>query len=365
MDDENLSIIDELDEALRSESSEKRVETLRRVTDLFLSDADRLSAKQIDVFDHVLQHMIERIEAKTLAELSVRLSPVDNAPIGTIRALARNGEISVAGPILSNSSRLTNDDLIEIASSRSQAHLLAISGRARIDEAVTDILVQRGNREVARKVAGNVGASFSETGFATLVGASQSDALLAEKAGLRIDLPLKFLKELLQRATDAVRSRLLAGASSDVQAEMRRILGDISESAGRELMASRHFTTAEQLIADLSERGKLNETTLLQFATAGQYEETVAALAAMSGTSVAMTRPLMQSARDDGLLILCKAIGVGWKTLSGVMKVRFSSGGLTDAQIEKVRIAFDKLKKADADRMLRFWKVRLSTSAAS
>jgi hypothetical protein len=73
MDDENLSIIDELDEALRSEFSEKRVETLRCITDLFLSDADRLNAKQIDVFDHVLQHVIGQIEAKTLAELSIRL----------------------------------------------------------------------------------------------------------------------------------------------------------------------------------------------------------------------------------------------------------------------------------------------------
>jgi uncharacterized protein (DUF2336 family) len=363
MSDENLSIVDELEESLRSESSEKRIETLRRITDLFLSDADRLSAKQIDVFDHVLQHMIERIEAKTLAELSAQLSPLDNAPIGTIRALARNDEISVAGPVLTTSSRLTNEDLIEIAGSRSQAHLLAISGRARIDEAVTDILVQRGNREVARKVAGNAGASFSEAGFATLVKASESDALLAERTGLRIDLPLKFLKELLLRATEAVRSRLMASASSDVQAEMRRILEEISDAAGRELMAARHFSTAEQLIADLSKRGKLNETTLSQFAAGGQYEETVAALAAMSGTNVAMTRPLMQSTRDDGLLILCRAIGLGWETVNAVMNVRFATGAPTSTQMDKVKAAFDKLKKADADRMLRFWKVRLSTAA--
>ena len=100
MSDENLSIVDELDEALRSDSAEKRIETLRRIRDLFLSDADRLSAQRINVFDRVLQHMIERIEANTLAELSVLLSPLDNAPIGTIRELPRNDEISVAVPML-------------------------------------------------------------------------------------------------------------------------------------------------------------------------------------------------------------------------------------------------------------------------
>jgi hypothetical protein len=48
------SLIDELEAAMKSGSSENRVTTLRRITDLFLHDADRLNDDQIRVFDDVL-----------------------------------------------------------------------------------------------------------------------------------------------------------------------------------------------------------------------------------------------------------------------------------------------------------------------
>jgi uncharacterized protein (DUF2336 family) len=72
--------------------------------------------------------------------------------------------IEVAGPVLVRSARLADDDLIRIAERRSQQHLLAILGRASLGEAVTDVLVRRGDRDVAHAPAGNAGARFSEHG---------------------------------------------------------------------------------------------------------------------------------------------------------------------------------------------------------
>jgi uncharacterized protein (DUF2336 family) len=114
------SLIVELEEAITSGSSEKRVETLRRVTDLFLGEADRLNEAQVGLFDDVLCHLIRRIETKALVELSGHLAPVDNAPIEVIQRLARNDEIAVAGPVLAHSARLTTGDLVEIAGTKSQ-----------------------------------------------------------------------------------------------------------------------------------------------------------------------------------------------------------------------------------------------------
>ena len=48
------SIIADLELAVRSGSSDKRVSALRQVTDLFLHDSDRLNDEQIKVFDNVL-----------------------------------------------------------------------------------------------------------------------------------------------------------------------------------------------------------------------------------------------------------------------------------------------------------------------
>src|SRR5258707_14047660 len=149
------SLIAELEEAIKSGSSEKRVETLRRVTDLFLNDADRLNEAQIGLFDDVLCHLIKRIETRALVELSGHLAQVDNAPVEVIRRVAWNDEIAVAGPVLTQSARLTTDDLVEIAGSKSQQHLLAISGRNELDEAVTDVLIDRGDSEIVHRLARN------------------------------------------------------------------------------------------------------------------------------------------------------------------------------------------------------------------
>src|SRR5476649_1253488 len=187
---DNFSLFDDLDAALQSGSPEKRVAMLRQVTDLFLSESDRLNEEQINVFDNVLVRLIERIETRTLVEISERLAPVANAPIDVTLNLAHHSEIEVAGPILTNSTRLTTAELVDIAKTRSQDHLLAISGRANIEAAVTDVLMDRGNKAVIHGVAGNSGALFSENGFAALLKAAEHDDKLAETTGSRLDLPV-------------------------------------------------------------------------------------------------------------------------------------------------------------------------------
>src|ERR1700739_2707561 len=121
----HLSLLSELEDAIKCGSQDRRIATLRRVTDLFLSESERLNENQIAVFDDVLCQLVKRIETKAIVELSFRLAPVDNAPIEIIRHLARDDSIAVAQPVLSRSARLTSADLVDIAKSKGQEHLLA------------------------------------------------------------------------------------------------------------------------------------------------------------------------------------------------------------------------------------------------
>src|SRR6266481_5221855 len=177
------SLIADLEGAINSGSNDRRVATLRRVTDLFLVDAERMNEAQIEVFDDVLCHLIKKIEVKAVAELSARLAPVDNAPIEAIRTLARDNEIAVAGPVLTQSARLTTQDLVEIVGTKSQAHLLAISGRDQVEEAVTDQLLTRGNTSVTHKLAENAGARFSQAELTTLAKRAETDEVLTKSVG--------------------------------------------------------------------------------------------------------------------------------------------------------------------------------------
>ena len=141
------SIIAELEDAVRGGSSARRVETLRQVTDLFLNDGERLSDDQVKVFDDVLCLLIARVETRARAELSKRLAPLDYAPFEVIQYLAWDDEIAVAGDVLTHSSRLSTEALVEIASIKGQDHLLAISARDNLPEAVTDVIVDRGETQ--------------------------------------------------------------------------------------------------------------------------------------------------------------------------------------------------------------------------
>jgi uncharacterized protein (DUF2336 family) len=104
----------------------------------FLGNADDFNGEQVGLFDDVLGHLIRQVETTALAELGAKLAPVNNAPNGVIRSLAYHDEIAVAGPVLGRSVQLTDRDLVEIAGSKGQAHLGAISERTRLVAAVSD-----------------------------------------------------------------------------------------------------------------------------------------------------------------------------------------------------------------------------------
>ncbi len=289
------SLLAELEEAVKNGSPEKRVDMLRRVTGLFLGEADRLNEQQISVFDDVLVHLIQRIETKALGELSTSLAPVNNAPIELIRRLSWHDEITIAGPVLTQSSRLSDNDLIDIARSKGQGHLLAISGRASLSVGVTDVLVERGDTQVYHSLARNSGAQFSESGFVTLVKKSETDEKLAEKLGLRLDIPLQLLRQLLARATDLVRSRLLAAATPDNQEKIQRVLASIANEVGREAIAPRDFTQADSVVYELNRLGKLNEAVLVKFAKEREYEKMAATLALFCGAKSELIERLLKS----------------------------------------------------------------------
>jgi uncharacterized protein (DUF2336 family) len=360
------SLIAELEDAIQGGSRDRRVENLRRVTDLFLCDADRLNEQQIGVFDDVLGCLINKIEQKALAELSRRLGPVKNAPIEVIRRLGRDDNVAVAEPVLSQSPRLSSKDLVEIANTKSQGHLLAISGRQHLDTSVTDVLINRGNRQVVHRVAENAGAQFSEAGFATLVQRAEGDELLAEKVGLRLDVPLRLLRQLLLRASEAVRSRLLAVAGPEIQGQIQRILATVAEDISSEAGINREQDAAQakRLVQTMRDNNELNEAALLEFARAKKIAELAAALALLCGAPFELTVNLLQSEHREAVLIPCKAVALEWPTVRAILNGRAAGFVVSDHDLEQARADYAKLTRTSAQRVLRFWQVRHSATSS-
>lgn len=356
------SLLGELEEVIQSGSRDKRIVTLRRITDLFLVGPAQLNAEQIEVFDDVLTHLVERVETKARAELAMRLAPIEQAPNDLIRRLAHDDEIAVAGPVLKQSKRLSTTDLIDIAQKKGQAHLVAIAGRGQIEERLTDVLVDRGNRDVMHVLVANSGAEFSYSGYSTLVQRASRDETLAEKIGRRLDIPIQLFRELLLRATETVRARLMASASEDKQELIRRVLANISNEIDREAPIARDVAGAQRLVHVMHEAGRLNEAEILTFARRAKYEEVMAGLALLSGVPFDLIERLKQSEQTDALLVPCKAAGLSWTTVRAVLETPSMRHPISEHEIENAAAEFKKLSRTTARRVLRFWQVRQTTT---
>ena len=76
-----------------------------------------------------------------------------------------------------------------------------------------------------------------------LVKRAEQDGVLAEKVGLRTDIPPRMFRKLLMQASEVVQKRLLAQAKPETQAEIRRVLAKVTDEVAAKA-APRNYTAA-------------------------------------------------------------------------------------------------------------------------
>ena len=351
------AVIEEVEVALQSGTPGRRTEVLRQVTQLFASGNDRLSEEQILLFDDVIGHLISCIENQALVELSSRLANLSRAPHGVVRKLASNDAIEIAGPILEKSDRLNDEDLVEVARTKSQAHQLKIAGRASLNEAVTNTLIDQCDPEVATKVAANRGARLSETSFAKLaMMADGNDRLTSTIAG-RSDIPPHLFRAILARATDAVRHTLIRSARPEFQENLKMTLRDISQQMNQKA-TSEHYAAAQQLVSSFSQDTQLTKANLLKFAKEKKFEETAATLSALSAVPIELIDRLMNDRNRYGIMILCKVMQLHWQVVQNVLLTCPHLAAAVQTGDDALYNDYNAISPSLAQRLLRFWQTQ-------
>jgi uncharacterized protein (DUF2336 family) len=359
------SLLDELQTTLAYGTVARRVETLRRVTDLFIEGAVDYSDEQIGLFDDVFQCLMHQIETSAKALLANRLAPIDSAPPLTMRALAYDDLIEVAAPVLSRSERLDDDALIETARNKSQAHLMAISTRRALSGAVTDVLVLRGNDEVIRSTVNNPGAEFSEHGLTRLIDRADGDDNLATCIGMRPTVPRHLYLKLIAKASVAVRTRLEAAnpkQTGDVSTAVRKAT-QLARSASSPITPE--TTIAHALVKSLYEDGRLDEQQVAAFAEAGKFDEANAAIAALAKVSVSVAENMMVETRAEGVMILAKVSGMSWSTVEAIINMRDDLSGMEPADLGACKATYERLRPSTAQQVLRFHRMQQTTPSAA
>lgn len=354
-------LLDELEDAMNHGSIARRVETLQRVTDLFLIGATKYSNAQTELFDDVFACLVQKIEVSARAVLSARLAPHSAAPPRIVHRLAFDDAISVASPILTSSPRLDDETLMKIAASKGQEHLMAISRRATLSPQVTDVLIDRGNDAVVESTALNKGAAFSDKGFERLVERADGNDDLTLTVGRRPGIPRHHLLVLMARASDAVRASLreefsaaAAVVKDAVQSATIRIHQQSADSA--------EVAAAMQLARNLKAENLLDETRIAAFARQDRLEETCATIACLATMSYGEIEAAMVEDRAEGIMVIARVIDFSWANLKCILDMRARLLDQTIADEALSRISYERLRPTTAQQVLRFQRMQRASA---
>lgn len=357
------SFLRDLDDVISRGTPESRERALWHATDLLL--AGRYRDEEVEAFGAVIGRLADEIEVAARAELAERLVRTENAPANIMRKLAFDDAIEVAGPVLRESEHLDNDTLVASALTKGQPHLLAISQRKFIDEAVTDVLVRRGNREVVNSVASNRGARLSNFGFLHMIKRAEGDSILAEQLGLRSDIPRHVFQQLIAKASDDVKRRLarerpeMAGT---IQTSVSDVAGALQSKFGP---SSRGHFVAKRVVTTQFRQGNLNEESIAGYAVAHRVDEVTIGMSLLASVPAdAIERALMDQKRDL-LLILARALGFSWKTTMALLFLGAKEHRITVAELRDLEGAFAGINVETSRKVLEFYQSRKNTGPSA
>lgn len=353
---QSLQIIDELELALNSNSIEQHNSILKKVTALFLGSTDRITEEISSVFDDVILRLVDHVERRARAELSWDLAPVAYAPLNVVCRLASDDDIAIAGPVLARSPRLTDQNLVEVARTKGQSHLSKVAERAQLSQAVTDVLIDRGNQQVVTKVASNAGARFSRTGMSMLVMRASGDDELTYAMSRRSDVSRRLFKRLLSYATEQARQRMLATSAPADREAINRVLAQLADQAGSQTISQKEYAAAQRLVHTFSQDTEQTRSKVLQFADGYRIAELVAAMSILSGVPIALVSRLICDTEPFGAMVMCKAIGLAWMVAHAVLN---NLPGISEDREEKLgemEEHYAHMSAESAERLLGYWQ---------
>lgn len=359
------SLISEIQDPTASGSTKRQLRALTRLADLFVAGSGGYSEQQIQLFDEVFKTLVAVIELKTRAKLARRVATDPNAPAALVRAFAYDDVIAVAAPVLSQSTVLSEADLVVSASTQSQGHLYAIAQRQTISEVITKILIERGEPIVVHTVAKNAGASISDDSFRELVARSGDDSELALHVGTRRDIPRHHFLKLLETASAAACSKIVAANpkfADAVRGAVTEVVDDINLEVRNK---SADHAKAKKKVRRLKYWKELGEADVHAAARAQNFEKTVIALSVLARCSIEIAERAVLNENPGVVQVIAKAAGCSWATVKSLLLMGVADRRMSKMDLDRARENFERLETRTAKRVLEFYDERRNAPAVA
>jgi uncharacterized protein (DUF2336 family) len=352
------SLINEIQDTTVSGLTKRQLRALTRITDLFVAGSARYSERQIELFDEVFKTLVAVIELKTRVKLARHLATNPDAPATLVRAFAFDDTIAVAAPVLSQSTALSESDLVTSASTQSQGHLYAIAQRRTISELITEILIERGEPIVVQTVAKNAGARISDDSFRELVVRAGDDARLALHVGTRRDIPRHHFLKLLETASASVCSKIVAANpqfADAVRGAVTEVIDDINLEVRNQ---SPDHAKAKRKVKRLKYWRELREANVHAAACAQNFEQTVMALSVLANCPIEMAERAVLNENPGVVQVIAKAAGCSWATMRALLLMTAADRRMSKIDLDRARENFERLEIRAAKRVLEFYEAR-------
>jgi uncharacterized protein (DUF2336 family) len=265
---------------VRGETADERAiaaHKLCRRIDAGMDPGDREAAAE------VLRLMAVDAAELVRRALAVTLKASRELPRDVAVRLAHDVE-SVAGPVLTFSPVLTDEDLVEIVRLPDAVKQLAVARRAVLSEAVTGALVQHAGEQAVRTACANDNARFSEDSLQSVLARFEGEAL-AMAVALRKALPPAVCERLVGRVSETVRQQLVDRHQLSPETALSIAIGareratvDLVDQAGR-------AADLKAFTAHLKTEGRLTPSLLLRALAHGHMSFFEWGMAELSGVA--------------------------------------------------------------------------------
>ncbi len=301
-DDTTLSSAD-VAKLLQDPNSENRAAAAEKVASTFSGSS--LSENERAIAEDIFRAMLKDAAVRVREALSDSLKDNPSVPHDVAAALAKDVE-TVAMPMIESSSVLTDEDLVEIVSTRSAEVQKAVAGRSDVSERVADALVDSDNEDVVATLVGNSGARMHEGTFDRVLDRFGDSEKVNSPLAHRSDLPVGVSERLVTMVSEQLRDHIMTHheisptTASDLLLESR-------EKATVSLVEGGSQRTVQQLVDQLSDNGRLTPTLMLRALCMGDATFFEVALAKKANIPVINAYKLVHDGGDLGLKRLFEA----------------------------------------------------------
>jgi uncharacterized protein (DUF2336 family) len=352
-------IYEELRRIAGERSSPKRLELLRKITDLFFEAGATRSDAENYLFHDILDKIVDQISRDGRIHVSANLATLPGFPAAVVRKLASDEDIEVARPVLRASPALTEQDLLGIAITGAQDHLHAIASRETLSPAVTDVLIDRGNQRVVHRVSGNHGAQVSSWGFERLIEQARHDVNLQELLVERPDIAQPSVDKLLPLISASLAIKLVErgfDVGPALTPEIQELARERLTEALRQRKANIRGVAA---LAELVAAGELTlDEATIELAAEGRLLDIATLLTRSANLELNDVFAIFTRGQLQMLMLMFRALELKWSTLECVLGVRAKKLQLPNPASAEVQRDFQAIDASLARRAVRFLQVR-------